>query len=70
VTAARGWDVVDGDVEIRRVQPYQAVKTYRCPGCNGDIVAGQGHYVVVPVADQGSRRHWHHACWEFRDRRR
>ena len=37
------------ELEVRRVQPYQATKTYRCPGCHGDIPRGQGHYVVVPV---------------------
>jgi hypothetical protein len=70
VTGAHGWDIDHGDVEIRRVQPYQAIKTYRCPGCNGDIAPGLGHYVVVPLSDPDARRHWHYACWEFRDRRR
>jgi hypothetical protein len=70
VSGAHGWDIDEGEVEIRRVQPYQAVKTYRCPGCNGDIPPRLGHYVVVPVADPDARRHWHYACWEFRDRRR
>ena len=40
---------VDGfDVEVRRVQPYQATKAYLCPGCNRDIPAGTGHLVAVP----------------------
>ncbi len=59
-----------GDVEVRRVQPYQAVKTYRCPGCSQDIAAGTGHVVVVPVEAPDLRRHWHAPCWENRARRR
>lgn len=57
-------------VHVRRVQPYEARKTYVCPGCLGDIVPGTGHLVVVPVDDPDGRRHWHHACWEHRHRRR
>lgn len=61
---------MDGDVEVRRVQPYQAVKTYLCPGCNQEIGLGVGHVVVVPHEAPDLRRHWHHACWANRDRRR
>ena len=50
-------------VEVRHVQPYQAVKAYRCPGCDHEIRPGEGHEVVVPVDDAGSRRHWHTGCW-------
>lgn len=57
-------------VEVRRVQPYQAAKRYLCPGCNQDIDAGVGHVVAVPHDTPDLRRHWHHACWEHRDRRR
>jgi hypothetical protein len=61
----------DGDtVEVRRIQPYQAIKTYWCPGCNQDILPGTGHLAVVPVLDSVDRRHWHHACWQHRHRRR
>ncbi|MBK9178928.1 MAG: hypothetical protein IPM45_05035 [Acidimicrobiales bacterium] len=60
----------DDEVEVRRIQPYQAVKAYRCPGCNGEIDAGTGHLVVVPLADPELRRHWHHPCWRYRHRRR
>ena len=52
----------DDEPEVRRVQPYQATKTYRCPGCDHPIPPGTGHLVVVP-ADVGDRRHWHRACW-------
>jgi hypothetical protein len=60
----------DDDVEVRRIQPYQATKQYICPGCNQDIPPGTGHLVVVPRHAPDLRRHWHHACWRFRDRRR
>lgn len=59
-----------GDVEVRRVQPYQATKVYLCPGCNQDIPAGTGHVVVVPLEAPDLRRHWHSACWDHRERRR
>lgn len=51
------------ETEVRHVQPYQAVKVYRCPGCDHEIPTGQGHEVVVPLADPESRRHWHTSCW-------
>lgn len=58
------WTEDDPDaVEVRHVQPYQAVKTYRCPGCDHEIRPGEGHKVVVPVADPEARRHWHTGCW-------
>lgn len=60
----------DARVTLRRVQPYEARKTYVCPGCLGDIAPGVGHLVVVPDDDPDGRRHWHHACWEHRHRRR
>jgi hypothetical protein len=59
----------DEDVEVRRIQPYQATKTYVCPGCSQDITPGTGHVVVVPVGAADLRRHWHHPCWANRDRR-
>ena len=57
------------DVEVRHVQPYQAVKTYRCPGCDHEIPPGLGHEVVVPVDAPEDRRHWHTSCW-FRESKR
>jgi len=51
------------DVEVRRVQPYEATKRYVCPGCHREIGTGVGHLVVVPRAAPDLRRHWHHACW-------
>jgi hypothetical protein len=58
------------ELEIRAVQPYQARKSYLCPGCNQDIGAGTGHLVVVPLAAPELRRHWHHPCWAHRRTRR
>lgn len=69
---AGAWRDDDGgaEVEVRRVQPYQAVKPYLCPGCGGTIPARAGHLVVVPLAAPDDRRHWHRSCWERRGRRR
>jgi hypothetical protein len=58
-----------GAAQIHRIQPYQADKTYICPGCNQEIRPGTGHLVIVPVSDPASRRHWHSPCWEHRARR-
>jgi len=51
------------DVEVRRIQPYQADKLYLCPSCNREIPPGTGHVVVVPTEAVDLRRHWHHGCW-------
>jgi len=59
-----------GPVTVARVQPYEARKTYSCPGCNHEIRRGTGHLVVVPESSPDDRRHWHHACWKMRHRRR
>jgi hypothetical protein len=67
------WNPVGGDdteLEVRRIQPYQARKTYICPGCNQDIPPGVGHVVVVPREAPDLRRHWHSGCWANRTRRR
>ncbi|CAB4581956.1 unannotated protein [freshwater metagenome] len=60
------WDGLYGPVEVRRVQPYQAVKEYVCPGCHQRIPTGMGHYVAVPRDAPDLRRHWHYACWDRR----
>ena len=60
----------DADVEVRRVQPFQATKRYLCPGCNQHIEPGTGHVVVVPRDAPDLRRHWHTPCWDERGRRR
>lgn len=64
---ATGFD--DDDLEVRRIQPYEARKGYTCPGCNRDIPAGVGHVVVVPRPAPDLRRHWHKGCWQARHRR-
>lgn len=64
-------DDLDGvPVEVRTIQPYQALKPYTCPGCHSPIPVGTGHLVVVPLADPEDRRHWHRSCWARRHRRR
>lgn len=54
------------DSEVRFIQPFQATKTYLCPGCNRDITPGTGHMVVVPPDAPDLRRHWHRGCWNNR----
>ncbi len=60
----------EGEYVVRRVQPYQAAKAYRCPGCDQEIGPGVGHVVAWREGDTESRRHWHAPCWERRDDRR
>jgi hypothetical protein len=60
----------EDELEVQRVQPYEARKRYICPGCNQDIGIGVGHLVVVPTAAPELRRHWHHGCWDQRHQRR
>jgi hypothetical protein len=57
-------DDVDDGLDVRHVQPYEATKPYRCPGCDHEIPAGQGHVVVVPRRAPDDRRHWHTSCWD------
>lgn len=54
---------------VNAIQPYQARKAYLCPGCEGDIVPGVGHVVVMPEDEPDMRRHWHRGCW-FKEMRR
>ena len=64
-------DELDGvPVEVQSIQPYQALKTYLCPGCHSPIHAGVGHLVVLPLVAPEDRRHWHRSCWSRRHRRR
>ncbi|MBW3573783.1 MAG: hypothetical protein KY450_02815 [Actinobacteria bacterium] len=60
----------DDAVEVRPVQPFQALKRYTCPGCHTDIAPGAGHLVAVPRDAPDLRRHWHRPCWSMRARRR
>jgi hypothetical protein len=54
---------------VRRVQPYQATKVYRCPGCDQGIAVGIGHVVAWPDGEVDGRRHWHTSCWQARGQR-
>ena len=58
------------ETTTRFIQPYEATKTYLCPGCQGDILPGQGHLVAVPPDAPDLRRHWHRGCWNGRHDRR
>ena len=60
------WDGLYGQVDVRRVQPYEARKEYVCPGCHRTIPVGMGHLVCVPSEAPDLRRHWHKGCWERR----
>jgi hypothetical protein len=66
-----GWSehASDDEETVRHVQPYEAVKAYRCPGCDHEIPPGLGHEVVVPTSEPDLRRHWHTGCW-FKEQRR
>lgn len=58
-----------GPVQVRHVHPFEATKTYRCPGCDHEIPPGTGHEVVVPLEAVDERRHWHTGCWQRAGRR-
>lgn len=58
------------DATTRFIQPYQATKTYLCPGCGRDIPPATGHLVAVPPGEADLRRHWHRGCWNNRIGRR
>jgi hypothetical protein len=70
VSPEHSWTEDDDGEDVRHVQPYQAVKAYRCPGCDHEIRPGEGHEVVVPRAAPQDRRHWHTGCWRGELRRR
>ena len=57
------------EYEVRPIAAANAVKTYRCPGCDHEIRPGEGHKVVVPLDAPDDRRHWHTGCW-FREEKR
>ncbi len=57
---------------VRRISGASSERTYRCPGCEQDIVPGTPHVVAWPadgVGGVGDRRHWHSGCWAARERR-
>lgn len=60
------------DWQVRTVTGTQAVKTYRCPGCDHEIAPRVAHVVAWPGDEFGGadeRRHWHSGCWAGRGRR-
>ena len=61
----------DGDWLIRHVTGAAATKSYRCPGCDQEVVPGTAHVVVWPADGSGldQRRHWHTPCWKARGHR-
>ncbi|HZZ95392.1 MAG TPA: hypothetical protein VFE19_00135 [Jatrophihabitantaceae bacterium] len=56
---------------VRTVSGANAVKPYRCPGCDQEIQPGVAHVVTWPADDlgAGNRRHWHTPCWAAREHR-
>ena len=42
----------DGDWMVRQVPGAAATKTYRCPGCDQEILPGVAHVVVWPERAQ------------------
>ena len=63
----------DGNWVVRLQPGAGTAKTYRCPGCDQEIVPGTPHLVAWPAdginAGIDERRHWHRACWQHRLRR-
>lgn len=66
---------VDGTWTVQAVAG--TAKTYRCPGCQQEIVPGTPHVVawandslLGAEAALADRRHWHTACWRARGHRR
>ncbi|MGO1560272.1 Putative ATP/GTP-binding protein, doubtful CDS [Actinomycetales bacterium JB111] len=62
------------DFHVRTVRGSS--KTYRCPGCDQEILPGTQHVVAWPTehiwgadASAESRRHWHTSCWRQRGNR-
>jgi hypothetical protein len=65
-------DTRDGEWFVRSIAGDASTKTYRCPGCDQEIMPGVAHVVAWPADGRGDladRRHWHTACWRARDTR-
>lgn len=57
---------------VQPMSAVNAVKSYTCPGCRGEIAPGTAHVVVWradgifgPESDLAERRHWHSRCWSI-----
>jgi hypothetical protein len=57
ITPPPGW-------EVRAIAAPNAVKQYRCPGCNHEIRPRTAHLVAWRIGDEGHRRHWHQGCFK------
>jgi hypothetical protein len=64
-----------GEWNVRRVSGSASAKSYRCPGCDQQILPATPHVVVWPdnpsllgalggAQSLDERRHWHTACWQ------
>ncbi|MFI6867896.1 ATP/GTP-binding protein [Nocardia sp. NPDC050406] len=62
----------DGEMYVVRTVPgTRAVKRYRCPGCDQEVMPGVAHIVAWPAyGGEDDRRHWHTGCWKGRHTRR
>jgi hypothetical protein len=61
-----GWVREEGGWLVRSISGTAATKTYRCLGCDQEILPGTPHVVAWPAGDAegtGERRHWHTGCW-------
>jgi hypothetical protein len=60
------------EYRVRSVAGSGSAGPYRCPGCDQLLAASVPHVVAWPAeeSDAESRRHWHTACWNARERRR
>lgn len=59
------------EYQVVPIAGAQALKTYRCPGCDHEIRTGTSHVVAWRVEDTegDDRRHWHTPCWRKRAHR-
>ena len=75
-------EAADGDWVVRPLTGAGSDKTYRCPGCDQEILPRTPHLVTWPAYPRDSdldpwdtesaadwRRHWHTVCWRARGRR-
>src|SRR5258708_30476937 len=58
------------EYEVRPIAASRATKTYRCPGCDHEIVIGTAHLAVWAADTGGSATddppHWHTPSWTHR----
>lgn len=73
INSIRHTEIGPGEEEYLVQHISSAAKTYRCPGCNQLITAGNPHvvawrssWIFGQQAALDSRRHWHPHCWKRR----